>query len=76
MARGETERRVESLARLVNEANALALVGSREHGIEVQINLDPTATMSSSIASRSSRCSFNLIRNAIEAMLESAGAVL
>jgi len=41
MSHGETERRVESLQRLINEANALALVGSREHQIEVQLSLDP-----------------------------------
>ncbi len=39
MSNGEMERRVESLQRLMNEANALALVGSREHGIDVQLSL-------------------------------------
>src|SRR6478672_10484961 len=43
MSHGETERRAESLQRLINEANALALVGSREHGIDVQLELDPAA---------------------------------
>ena len=37
------DRRLESLQRLINEASALALVGSREHGIEVQQSLDPQA---------------------------------
>src|SRR5690348_4157088 len=43
MSTGETERHIESLQRLINEANALALVGSREHGIDVQLKLDPAA---------------------------------
>ena len=58
---GETERRVESLQRLINEANALALVGSREHGIDVQLELDPSAD----------KVLVNLIRNAIDAMMDS-----
>ena len=36
LSHGETEHRVESLPKLITEANALALVGSREHGIDVQ----------------------------------------
>src|SRR5579864_8888053 len=41
LSHGETEARIESLARLVTEANALALVGTREHGIDVQVSIDP-----------------------------------
>lgn len=35
VARGETERQVESLPKLVEEASALALVGAKEHSIRV-----------------------------------------
>ena len=43
ISRGETERRVESLSRVVNEASALALIGAGERGVEVQVRLDPRA---------------------------------
>jgi len=71
MSYGETERRVESLQRLVNEANALALVGSREHGIDVQLSLDPRADLVFVDRIQVQQVLVNLIRNAIDAMIES-----
>ena len=71
MSHGETERRVGSLQRLINEANALALVGSREHGIEVQLALDPRADLVFVDRIQVQQVLINLIRNAIDAMLES-----
>ena len=65
---GQTERRVESLPRLINEANALALVGSREHGIEVQVELDPAARSVLVDRIQIQQVLVNLIRNAIDAM--------
>src|SRR5438270_12386027 len=41
VSHGEIERRPENLSRLVTEANALALVGSRARGIEVQAQHHP-----------------------------------
>jgi two-component system sensor kinase FixL len=41
VARGETERRVESVKKLIEEASALALVGAKDHGIRVAFRLDP-----------------------------------
>lgn len=67
----ELERRVESLARLVTEANALALVGSREHGIEVQVHLDPDADEVFVDRIQVQQVLTNLIRNAIDAMMDS-----
>ena len=69
---GETERRIESLARLVTEANALALVGSRELGIEVQVRLDPEADEVLVDRIQVQQVLTNLIRNSIDAMMESA----
>ncbi len=57
MSNGEMERRVESLQRLINEANALALVGSREHGIDVQLSWIRAPTSCSSTEFKSSKCS-------------------
>ena len=71
MSHGETERRVESLQRLINEANALALVGSREHGIDVQLELDPRADLVFVDRIQVQQVLVNLIRNAIDAMIES-----
>jgi len=71
MSNGEMERRVESLQRLINEANALALVGSREHGIDVQQSLDPGADLVFVDRIQVQQVLVNLIRNAIDAMMTS-----
>ena len=71
VSRGEMERRIENLPRLVTEANALALVGSREHGIEVQVRLDPEADEVFVDRIQIQQVLVNLIRNAIDAMIDS-----
>ena len=71
MSHGEIERRVESLQRLINEANALALVGSREHGIELQLSLDTDADAVFVDRIQVQQVLVNLIRNAIDAMMDS-----
>lgn len=71
LSHGETEHRVEELARLVTEANALALVGTREHGIDVQVELDSSSNRIFVDRIQIQQVLFNLIRNAIESMLES-----
>ena len=68
---GETERKTESLQRLLTEANALALIGSREHGIEVQVQLDPTADQVCVDRIQIQQVLVNIIRNAIDAMGDS-----
>jgi two-component system sensor kinase FixL len=68
---GETERKAESLQRLLTEANALALVGSREHGIEVQVQLDPKVDQVFVDRIQIQQVLVNLIRNAIDAMVDS-----
>ena len=70
ISHGEIERKMESLSRLMTEANALALVGSREHGIEVQIQLDPRAEWVFVDRIQIQQVVVNLIRNAIDAMIE------
>ena len=37
----ETERRIESLPKLIEEASALALVGAKEHGVRVLFRFSP-----------------------------------
>jgi len=71
ISRGETERRVESLTRVVNEASALAMIGAGEHGIEMQVKLDPSAEQVLMDRIQVQQVILNLVRNAIEAMVES-----
>jgi two-component system sensor kinase FixL len=71
ISRGESERRIESLARVVNEASALALVGAGERGVEVQVKLDPKADKVLIDRIQVQQVILNLVRNAIEAMADS-----
>lgn len=70
VSRGESERRVESLARVVNEASALALVGAGERGVEVQVKLDSDADKVLIDRIQVQQVILNLLRNAIEAMAD------
>jgi two-component system sensor kinase FixL len=71
MSRGETERLPEDLSRLVTEANALALVGSRELGIDFQVHLDSCANEVLVDRVQIQQVLLNLMRNAIDAMIDS-----
>jgi len=76
MSHGQTEHKVERLPRLISEASALALVGSREHGIEVDVTLDPKADRVFVDRVQIQQVLVNLIRNAIEAMTQSKTRLL
>ncbi len=76
VARGETERRVESLPKLMEEASALALVGAKEHGIRVLFHFDPTVDLVLADRIQIQQVVLNLIRNAIEAMEDAPRRVL
>lgn len=71
VARGESERHVESLPKLVEEASALALVGAKEQGIRVSFRLDPQAPLVLADRIQIQQVLLNLVRNAMEAMGES-----
>ena len=68
VARGESERHIEALPKLVQEASALALVGAREKGIRVSYQFDPNAPLVLADRIQIQQVLLNLIRNAIEAM--------
>ncbi len=70
VARGESEWRVESLAKLIEEASALALVGVKEAGIRVTFAFDPRVSFVLADKIQIQQVILNLIRNAIEAMQE------
>jgi two-component system sensor kinase FixL len=71
VARGESERHIESLPKLIQEASALALVGAREKGVRVSYRLDPDAPLVLADRIQIQQVLLNLIRNAIEAMQDS-----
>jgi two-component system sensor kinase FixL len=71
VARGESERRVESLSKLVEETSALALVGAKEHGIHVRFQLDPQFDLVLADKVQFQQVLLNLMRNSIEAMADS-----
>ena len=68
VARGESERRVESITKLVEEASALALVGVKDLGIRVQFQFDPQIDLVIADRVQVQQVMLNLIRNAMESM--------
>jgi two-component system sensor kinase FixL len=72
VARGESERKVESLPKLVEEASALALVGAKEHGIRVHYVFSPEIDLVLADKVQIQQVVLNLVRNAVDAM--AAGA--
>ncbi len=70
VSRGESVRKFEDLATLVEEASALALVGAKEGGVRVSCKLDPRAKRVFGDKIQIQQVLLNLIRNAIEAMQE------
>jgi two-component system sensor kinase FixL len=72
VSRGETERRVESIAKLVEEASALALVGAKEQDIRVRSQYDPDVDMVLADKVQVQQVLLNLMRNALEAMAGAA----
>jgi two-component system sensor kinase FixL len=70
VARGESERHIENLPKLIEEASALSLVGAKEQGIRVAFYFDPNASFVLADRIQIQQVLLNLIRNAIEAMQE------
>jgi two-component system sensor kinase FixL len=68
VARGEAERKVESLSKLLEEASALALVGAKDQGVKVRFELDTSQDLVFVDKVQVQQVVLNLIRNAIEAM--------
>jgi len=71
VARGESERRVENVKKLVEEASALALVGVKDQGVRVRFQLDPAAELVLADKVQIQQVLLNLLRNAVEAMEDS-----
>jgi len=72
VSRGESERRVENITKLVEEASALALVGVKDRGIRVTFQFDPAVELVLADRVQIQQVLLNLIRNAMDAMETSA----
>jgi two-component system sensor kinase FixL len=70
VARGEAERHVESLPKLIEEASALALVGAKEHDIRVRYSFDPAVDLVLVDKVQIQQVVLNLVRNAVDSMSE------
>jgi two-component system, LuxR family, sensor kinase FixL len=66
--KGETERQLESINKVVEEASALALVGARESGVLVRMELSPDLPPLMLDRIQIQQVVLNLVRNATEAL--------
>ena len=72
VSRGESERRIEKVIKLIEEASALALVGLKDHDVGVRLEPDPSADYVMVDKVQIQQVLVNLMRNAIEAMADSS----
>jgi two-component system sensor kinase FixL len=72
VAKGESERRIESLPKLLEEAGALAMIGAKERGVQMHFAISPKVDLVLADKVQVQQVVLNLIRNAIDAM-EDAG---
>jgi two-component system sensor kinase FixL len=71
VAKGETERRLEDVNEMVEEAVTLALVGARQQGVAVTMQLGRDIAPALVDKVQIQQVILNLVRNAVEAMEES-----
>lgn len=71
VARGESERSVEDVRKLIKDASALALIGAAERGVRVTFEFEPKVSTVYADPVQIQQVLVNLIRNAIEAMQDS-----
>jgi two-component system sensor kinase FixL len=74
--RGETERHIVSLARMIQEASVLALMNGDGKGVDFETETDPSADSVIVDPVQLQQVVLNLIRNALEAMLQSDHKIL
>ncbi|MBN9043193.1 MAG: PAS domain-containing sensor histidine kinase [Rhizobiales bacterium 62-47] len=71
VTRRESEKRIESLAKLMEEAGALGLTGAREQNVVLRLELDPECDRILVDRVQIQQVLVNLFRNALEAMATS-----
>jgi two-component system sensor kinase FixL len=72
VSRGESDKRVESLSKLIEEAGALGLSGAREQGVQLRFNLNRDHDLVLVDRVQIQQVLVNLFRNALEAMAQSS----
>ena len=68
VVRGETEKKVESISKLIDEASALALVGARQQGVVTRFRIDQDIPPVVVDRVQIQQVLVNLLRNAIDSM--------
>jgi two-component system sensor kinase FixL len=68
VAKGEAERRIESLPKLLEEAGALAMIGAKERGVHLRFDIARDIELVLADKVQVQQVVLNLMRNAIDAM--------
>jgi signal transduction histidine kinase len=68
VARGETEKRIENVAAMIEDAGALALTGAKPLGVRVRFHFDPLAPRAFVDRIQIQQVLINLMHNALEAL--------
>jgi two-component system, LuxR family, sensor kinase FixL len=68
VSKGEAERRIESLPKLLEEAGALGMLGAKDRGVRLRFAVAPRVELVLADKVQVQQVALNLIRNAIEAM--------
>jgi two-component system sensor kinase FixL len=71
VARGETDRQVESIRKIIEEASALALVGAKELGVKVRFQFNSSLDLVIADRVQIQQVLLNLLRNALDAIGQS-----
>jgi two-component system, LuxR family, sensor kinase FixL len=70
VSKGETERQIENLPQLLEEAGALAMVGAKDRGVRLTYRIEPGVELVMVDKVQIQQVVLNLMRNAVEAMAE------
>jgi two-component system sensor kinase FixL len=68
VSRGETEKRIESIKKLIEEASTLALIAAKDQLVRVSLRVDPSVDLVLVDKIQIQQVLLNLLRNALEAM--------
>lgn len=72
VSKGDSDRRIEKLPQLLEEAGALAMIGAKERGVRLEFRLDHQLGLVLADKVQIQQVLLNLMRNAIDAMESSA----
>jgi two-component system sensor kinase FixL len=68
VSKGEADRRIESLSKLLEEAGALAMIGAKERGVRLRFDIDRRLDLVLADKVQIQQVVLNLMRNSIDAM--------